>query len=225
MSRRLGLGAASLVVACALTALAADAPTTRAVRVTVDASRVPDLAPFAAVVQRTADEWYPRIGALLRPGDATLPADVRIVIEDGPEGIAWASGDRITLQAKWFRTRQDDVGAVVHELAHVVQAYPPGAPGWFVEGFADYIRWFTYEPPEKRPKVNAQAAKYDASYRTSAAFLDWVAREHGLAAVLRVDVDCRAGRYDAANWRNYTGRSIDELADGWRASLAATTRP
>ena len=58
---------------------------------------------------------------------------------------------------KWFRAnlQGEAIGSVVHELVHVVQEYGRArrenpeatrSPGWLVEGLADYIRWFLYEP-------------------------------------------------------------------------------
>jgi len=49
-----------------------------------------------------------------------------------------------------------------------------GNPGWLVEGIADYIRWFKSEPESQRPRPNPAKAKYTDSYRTTAAFLNYV---------------------------------------------------
>jgi hypothetical protein len=58
-------------------------------------------------------------------------------------------------------------------LAHVVQQYKTrGNPSWLVEGIADYMRWFHFEPPTHRPKLrNPVTAKYTDSYQTTAGFL------------------------------------------------------
>ena len=81
----------------------------------------------------------------------------------------------------WFRKElnREAVGALVHEEVHVVQQpfhifRGHHMPTWLLEGSCDYIRWFQYEPPALRPHPTADRARYDASYRTSAAFLHWV---------------------------------------------------
>ena len=193
------------------------------IHVTVDATKTPDLQPFADEVQKTADVWYPRLAAMMRPNDVTLTRDVTIEFVDDDKGIAETGGDRIRFHAKWFREHGDDVGVAVHELTHVVQSYKLGAPGWFTEGFADYTRWFQYEPADKRPTPDAKA-KYTDSYRTSAAFLNWVATTYGQDVLLKVDADCRNGAYADEKWSTYTNKSLADLGDAWRASLP-TTQP
>ena len=48
---------------------------------------------------------------------------------------------------KYFKANPDDIGAMVHETVHCVQLYRGrGNPGWLVEGVADYVRFFKYEP-------------------------------------------------------------------------------
>ena len=42
--------------------------------------------------------------------------------------------------------------------------------------------------------------------------------------MLKVDADCRAGAYADEKWATYTGKSLAELGDAWRASLP-TTQP
>lgn len=107
---------------------------------------------------------------------------------------AYASGSTISMNAEWFRGQLNGEarGAVVHEMVHIVQGYPGrgrrvrnvvAPPGWIVEGIPDYIRWFLYEPHTKGAQLSPQAlagALHDASYRTSANFIDWVIRQHPL---------------------------------------------
>ena len=38
-------------------------------------------------------------------------------------GVAAASGSRITGSVKYFKDHPDDVGAMIHETAHIVQHY------------------------------------------------------------------------------------------------------
>jgi len=43
---------------------------------------------------------------------------------------------------------------IVHELVHVVQAYPENRAnmGWLAEGIADYIRFWKYEPQTRQAR-------------------------------------------------------------------------
>jgi hypothetical protein len=101
-----------------------------------------------------------------------------------------------------------------------VQQYHGGKnPGWLVEGIADYIRWFKYEPESKRPQVNPDKAKYTDSYRTTAAFLDFVARTHDPDVVGKLNGAMRENKYEPELWKQYTGKTVDELWDEFIATL------
>src|ERR1043165_3008518 len=84
--------------------------------------------------------------------------------------------------------QSDSVGSMSHEAVHVAQQYGRArgrnrVPGWLTEGIADYIRWWKYEPASMRRPVaptkrNGQPASYTDSYQTTAAFLEYVAKNH-----------------------------------------------
>jgi hypothetical protein len=188
--------------------------------ITVDASEAPELADLAARVKGVADEWYPKIVAAL-PGKDFRPArKITITFDKDYDGVAYASGNRIVASVKFFTAHPDDLGAFVHELVHVVQAYRGGErPGWLVEGIADHVRFFQYEPVEKRPTPNPQRAKHTDSYRTSAAFLDWAQRTYDPQLVIKLNEACRTAKYSPELWEQYTGKSLDVLGEEWRASL------
>jgi hypothetical protein len=99
---------------------------------------------------------------------------------------------------------------IVHELIHVIQAYPKYDPGWLVEGIADYIRWWLYEPkPTGVPKSMARAS-YRDSYRTAGAFLAYV--EHGHPGTVKGLNDVlRKGGYAADTFEKLTGSPLDTL--------------
>jgi hypothetical protein len=125
------------------------------------------------------------------------------------------------------------VGAVFHELVHVVQQYGrvrrnnPAAtstPGWVVEGIPDYIRWYIFEPQTRGAEIaprNIERARYDASYRVSANFLNWVVANHDKDLVRKLNVVAREGNYSADLWTKLTGHTLQDLGDKWKASLTA----
>src|SRR4051812_25754142 len=149
----------SLTGVCVVAAAAADdagakkpAEAGAAVQIDVDTSDAPELEAYGKKVKAVSEEWYPKIAALLPSDGYTPPDHVTIVFRKDYKGVAAASGNRVVCAVKWFTDHPDDVGAVVHELVHVVQQYPRGhKPGWLVEGIADQIRFFHYEPAEQRP--------------------------------------------------------------------------
>jgi hypothetical protein len=196
------------------------AVTEAAVRIDVDTSDAPELEAYGKKVKAVGEEWYPKIAALL-PSDGYTPPDrVTIVFRKDYKGVAAASGKRITCAVKWFTDHPDDLGAIVHELAHIVQQYPRGRkPGWLVEGIADHVRFFNYEPADQRPHPNAERAKYTDSYRTTAHFLNWAQAAYDPKLVVKLNAACRERRYTDEIWKELTGKSADELGEEWKKSL------
>ncbi|HSI33206.1 MAG TPA: basic secretory protein-like protein [Tepidisphaeraceae bacterium] len=216
LTRRLLL----LALALLPTLARADAPPTKAT-ISFDISDAPEMKDFADRARKVADEWYPKIIALLPSDKFAAPDKVFVTFRKDYKGVAQASGNRILCSPKWFTDHPDDVGAVVHELVHVVQSYGRGKrPGWLVEGIADYVRFFHYEPESARPKPNPARSKYTDSYRTTGHFLDWAQRKYDKDLVVKLNAACRQARYTDDLWKEITGKTMDELGDEWKASLA-----
>ncbi len=96
-------------------------------------------------------------------------------------------------------------------------------PGWLVEGIADYIRWYLYEPESHGADItsrNASRAQYDASYRVSANFINWVTQKYDPQLVTKLNAAAREGHYQNDLWKEYTGHTLQELGDEWTAALA-----
>ena len=125
--------------------------------ITIDTAKAPDLKDWAE--QKLAPvlaEWFPRIVAVLPSEGFVAPKKFSVIIGPG-NGVAATSGTRITANSAWFRheLKGEAVGALVHEVVHVVQQYGEGrrnnpqatrVPGWLVEGIPDYLRFFKFEP-------------------------------------------------------------------------------
>ena len=67
--------------------------------------------------------------------------------------------------------------------------------------------------------MNPERAKYDASYRTTAAFLAFVSEKYDPKAVNKLNALLRENKYDVEVWKKLTGKSVDELNQEWRQSL------
>ncbi len=185
----------------------------------VDTTDAPDLADYGQKVKTLAEDWYPKIFSMLPSDGFTIPRKVTIIFRSNQQGVAGTSGDRIVCSAKYFADHRDDIGAIVHELVHVIQAYHHPTPGWITEGIADYIRFFKYEPASHRPHPTSQRARYDASYRTSAAFLNWVSETYDKTLVVELNAACREGKYRQEFWTEHTGKSLADLGKQWKESI------
>ncbi|HJS07970.1 MAG TPA: basic secretory protein-like protein [Pirellulales bacterium] len=184
-----------------------------------DLSQTPELKEWVdAKLKPVCAKWYPMIVEMLPSEGYTAPERFTIVFHKDMRGVANASGRRINCAAPWFKRNLDGeaVGAVVHEMVHIVQQYRRARggnrnPGWMVEGLADYIRWFLYEPEDKRPRPNPARAKYTDSYRTTAAFLAYVKETHDKELIKKFNTAMREGKYSADLWKDYTGKTADDL--------------
>ena len=120
-------------------------------------------------------------------------------------------GDSIHISVPWIKAHPDEFGLVIHELVHVMQRYPDGnRPDWLVEGIADYIRWWRYEPEAPRAKIGPKAS-YRDSYQTTAAFLAWLVASYDKRIVRRLDQSLRDGAYRDDVFEEVTGKKLDEL--------------
>jgi hypothetical protein len=186
-------------------------PKSAAVTVTVDTSEAPDVGPWAARAKALVETWHPRIADFLKTDGFTPSATVKLVFKKGTEGIAGTTGDTIFITADWIRRHPDDLGMVIHELTHVIQSYPQYDPSWLVEGIADYVRFFRYEPRTKLPPIDRARASYRDGYKTTAAFLAWVERRYDRAIVRELNRALRRGRYTDGLFKERTGRTLDQL--------------
>jgi len=182
---------------------------------------VEDLKEWSESLRPIVEKWYPIIVQTLPSEGYTAPRKFRIVIKESTQ-IAFARGTEIVCGAKWFRERPNDRGAVVHELVHIAQQYRSRRnPSWLVEGIADYIRWFKYEPKNKRPRPNPNRAKYTDSYQTTGAFLEWCAANKDHEIAVKLNAAMRQGRYSPELWKEYTGQTVDELWGEYIETLRA----
>lgn len=206
--------------------------------ITIDTTETPDLTKWchdelAPVVR----QWYPRLVAMLPSDGYEAPTRVTITFSESMRGVAATGGSRVRCAASWFRGQLNNEakGAVVHELVHVVQNYGLArrnrdrtrTPGWVVEGIADYIRWFLYEPHSHGAEMTARnigRARYDASYRVSANFLNWVTNTCDKDIVAKLNAAAREGRYSEDIWKDATGKTLGELGAEWKAAKEAKVR-
>lgn len=199
---------------------------------TIDTTIAPDLTDWADKELRpVVQEWYPKLVAMLPSEGFRARTNVTLRFRDDMDEPASAGGGFINCNAGWFRKelKREARGSVVHEMVHVVQSYgrvPRGdtnavrMPGWLVEGIPDYIRWFLYEPETKGAEINSQRslerARYDASYRVTGNFLNWVTEKYDTNIVRKLKAAGRESKYSTNLWKEYTGKSVQELGDEWK---------
>ncbi len=185
----------------------------------VDTTDAPDLKEWAEKAARTCERAYPMINAELDGDGFRPPHRIALSISRRYRGVAETSRDRIVGSADYFKRHPGDVGALVHETVHVVQSYQRGeSPSWLVEGVSDYVSFFRFEPG-KLGRIDPETARYDRSYRVTAAFLAYLVEKYDKDMVRKLNRAMRAGRYEQGIFKEITGKTVRELDAEWRATL------
>jgi hypothetical protein len=183
-------------------------------------------------------EWYPKLVAMLPSPDFKPATNISVVIKPG-RGVAETGGRRISANATWLKgeINRQATGSLIHEEVHVIQAYGgarrnnPNAtrnPGWLVEGIADYIRFYRFEPEMHGADIRERAianAHYDGSYRVTANFLNWTSEKYDKDLVVKLNAAMREGNYSKEIWKTSTGKTLEELGDEWKADLQKNVKP
>jgi hypothetical protein len=201
----------------AVTTLRAEVPEDFRPVISIDVSETPELAEWADEARQQCETWFPK---LVKQFDTEghKPADkFTLVFKKEMKGVAYTARQRIVVSAKWVTDHPDDLGMVIHEAMHVVQAYPPSKAGWLVEGIADYVRYFQYEPEKKSRWRITDKSSYKDGYGVTASFLAWLERTKHPGIVAQLNAALRTSKYEDALFEQLTGKSLDDL---WTEFLA-----
>jgi hypothetical protein len=190
--------------------------------VVTDVSDFPEGKAWAEAAKSLVESWYPIAVSLLATQDFKQPSQIKLIFKKEISAPAYASGDGITINGKWITEHPDDLGMVIHELTHVIQQYPGSKlkAGWLVEGIADYVRWWRYEPEAGRPRITDQSKMTDG-YRVTAYFLAWASKKYDLRLVPALDKALRKAEDPMPVFEQVTGKAPDAL---WKEFVAATKR-
>ena len=205
------------------------APALKTPIIAVDTTAYPEGKEWGREARMLAEKWFPIVTTLLatdgrdpltgkmKGGAYRPPTVISLIIKPLEGAPAYASGAAITIQAGWIKAHPDDLGMVVHELTHVIQAYPDSdkKPGWLVEGIADYIRWWRYEPElhagRGRTKIEPGKSNYTDGYRTTAVWLAWASRKYNMALIPCLDLALRNGEDPMPEFTRVTGKEAPTL--------------
>jgi hypothetical protein len=195
--------------------------------ITIDTTGAPELRNWAQNnLAPVLADWYPKIVAMLPSDGYEAPSHFSLTLKP-IKGVAFTAGTRVVANSEWLgkELHGEAIGSLVHEMVHVVQQFHGRNPGWLVEGSADYVRWFKYEPQSHGADIVWMQKRrnftphYNDSYRITANFLDWVADKYDAKIVTEMDAVMRGGKYDEELWKKYTGKTLTELGDDWQKQV------
>lgn len=179
-------------------------------QVNIDVTEVPELKEWGTQAEKLIREWHPQVAEMLSQEGFTAPTTVRVVFKKDMNGVAHTIGNEITISGNWVKQHPDDTGMVIHELVHVVQSYRRGRPFWLVEGIADYIRFYKYEPKTRLRGINPERQNYNEGYRTSAQFIAWLEKNNP-GFVKKANEAIRKHEYQNVMVHEMTGKNLEQL--------------
>lgn len=182
-------------------------------RIELDAKAAPDLQVWGERARDLATAWFPHVCQLLSTGDFKPPKRMRFVFREKQGAPAYCAGDEISFSVDWVRAHPEDFGMVIHEMVHVIQAYPANAfgAGWVTEGIADWVRWWRFEPEAMRWPRDVSRSSYRDGYGTTAYFLAWAMRKYDARLIPELDLAMRKAEDPADVFVRRTGKKPDEL--------------
>ncbi|ODM90184.1 hypothetical protein Ocin01_16500 [Orchesella cincta] len=184
-------------------------------QVDVDTSQAPDLHDFGVKTKEILESWYPTIKRLLHSPEFKEVDRLQIHFDPSDTGVAGtdAFSNYIVGHAPYFRKHQDDFGAMIHEMTHVLQKYKD-CDGWVTEGIADWVRYYQYEPHRQVVKKPSSEDSYTSG---NPYFLEWINKNRYEHMIYFLNQDCRAGTYNINIFEKLTGKTVDEL---WQEMMA-----
>ena len=178
----------------------------------------PEMEGWMKSMQAICKEWYPILAAELNSEGFKPASTVTITLQSDPKGVAGTGGDHIYLSNEYFSKNGTDAGAVIHELAHVIQAYPTYVP-WITESIADYMRLYKFEPNAPRPTVDPERFNLQRGYKGGAAFLAWLVEKKNPEIVVKLNAALRADKYKDELFEELAGSSLEDLVKEFKDSL------
>jgi hypothetical protein len=175
---------------------------------------------WAEEAASTVREWWPQVARLLSTEEFRSPEQLVLNFKKELKVPAYRTAEGLFISVAWIKKRPDDFGMVIHEMTHSIQDYrrTPREAGWLVEGIADYVRYWHYEPETSRPRFNPEKASYRDAYGTTATFLAWLVAKYDRRIVRRLDAALRKREYKDALFEEITGKNLDAL---WQEFIAS----
>ena len=193
--------------------LTAKTAATPKVKIVFEGEPTAEVRAWADEAARVVIEWWPQVAHLLATDDFHSPEQLTLTFKKELKGPAHRTIDGLFISVPWITAHPDDFGMIIHEMTHAIQDYhdAPRDAGWLVEGIADYVRYWHYEPEVPRRSINFREASYRDGYATTGKFLAWIIANYDRRAVRTLDAALRTGKYTDAIFEEIAGKKLDPL--------------
>jgi hypothetical protein len=195
---------------------------------------------WSSVLARLADGWWRTITTrLASPGFAPvdqITIDFEEIHMRGVPALTRGAVIEVDVPGLLARLRDSDTFEMIaHEMVHVAQRYPH-APGWLIEGIADYMRYYVLIPDDPGRAFRPRGATWHDGYQATAGFLDWVEQLHP-GTVTQLNAALRRGEDGEPLLKDVIGQPLPQAwaafidskpyatsAEAWRRRSAAPGR-
>jgi transcriptional regulator with XRE-family HTH domain len=171
---------------------------------------------------------YPQLVNRFALNSASAPMGVvGVTFSPDLSSPASISGTMITFNSNWLQQHPNDVGLFTHELALLVQNYPPGAPSWFSDGMADYAR-SVYGPADDDWSLPGKVQPQDSYTQgggVAARFLLWLEQHTRLDIVDQLNHAIQIQQSFPTVFQHLTHHTVDELWRQYKAHPNITLTP
>lgn len=161
----------------------------------------------------TFHEVYPK---MVNDFNQNAPKKINVIINPTYDGVAYAdiSKGEIVISSNYINEKPEDSDLFTHELMHIIQSYPYGAPGWLVEGIADYARYLyglNNAAAGWSLPTYSNGQHYTDAYGVAASFLNWIKLEYDAEIINKLDSSLRNETYTYISWVENTGYTLPDL--------------
>jgi Plant Basic Secretory Protein. len=183
------------------------------VEIEFDSSEAPVLTEWCNTLKQLIQTWYPKIYSILEKDEP--PTLRRIFIETkrmADDFPACTSENKIFINPNCFEKNPHDLGAIIHELVHVVQSYPSKEPSWVTEGIADYIRYVFYENKtlDFFPTTDSSRG-YTIGYDFTAGFFLWLENYISQGIIKKLNKSMKTKTFTPKLFEEETGKTLHSL--------------
>jgi hypothetical protein len=177
--------------------------------ITISSETPTDLMPVMINGKALLEAWYPKFSALLASEAAPAPTAFTMVAKPTC-GAGCVINNTIEVDPGWARdalTKPSHSDLFIHEGVHIMQPYR-GAPGWVVEGMADWVKYYIYG---SNTTTNPTTYTYLNGYERAGYFFNWIAATYKLPNFTRDLHQISSTGFSYDFFKQQTGKDVGQL--------------
>ena len=190
------------------------------IAVEYDTDPTPQTKAWGEAAAKVMEQWWPAVCRMLATEQLRAPDSLLLRFQKDQKIPGYRTAEGLFVSTDWVTKNPDDIGMIIHEMTHAIQDYRGVRPndGWLVEGIADYIRYWRFEPEKPKRTISREKSSYRDGYNSTPSFLAWLLWKYDRRIVHQLDAALRAGTYKDDLFQKLTGKPVEDL---WQEFLGA----